>query len=40
MTANAFDADRRAAEDCGMNSVLSKPIDEVVRTLQNVLRDD
>ena len=38
MTANAFDEDRRAAFDCGMNGFLSKPINikEVIRTLQNV----
>lgn len=39
MTANAFDEDRKAAEECGMNAFLSKPIviDELIRTLQNVL---
>ncbi|MGN1250227.1 MAG: response regulator, partial [Candidatus Spyradocola sp.] len=39
MTANAFDEDRRAAADCGMNGFLSKPInvEEVIRALQNVL---
>ena len=26
MTANAFDEDRRAAHECGMNGFLSKPI--------------
>ncbi|MGN1409944.1 MAG: response regulator [Eubacteriales bacterium] len=38
MTANAFDDDRKAAEKCGMNGFLSKPIDigEVIRTLQGV----
>ena len=40
MTANAFDEDRKAAEECGMNGFLSKPIimDEVIRALQSVLR--
>lgn len=40
MTANAFDEDRKAAEECGMNGFLSKPIimDEVIRTLQSVIR--
>lgn len=39
MTANVFDEDRKAAEECGMNAFLSKPIviDELIRTLQNVL---
>lgn len=39
MTANAFDEDRKAAEECGMSGFLSKPIviDEVIRTLQKVL---
>lgn len=38
MTANAFDEDRRAAEACGMNGFLSKPIDikELIKTLQNI----
>ncbi len=38
MTANAFDEDRRAAFDCGMNGFLSKPINikEVIQALQNV----
>lgn len=27
MTANAFDEDRKAAAECGMNGFLSKPID-------------
>ena len=40
MTANAFDEDRKAALNCGMNGFLSKPIDmkEVIRTLQDVFR--
>ena len=40
MTANAFDEDRKAAADCGMDGFLSKPIDieEVVHTLQNIFR--
>lgn len=39
MTANAFDEDRRVAEECGMNGFLSKPIimDEVIKALQQVL---
>ena len=39
MTANAFDEDRKAAEECGMDGFLSKPIrvDEVIQTLQNIL---
>ncbi|MGN0968484.1 MAG: response regulator [Oscillospiraceae bacterium] len=39
MTANAFDEDRRAAAECGMDGFLSKPIDieEVIQTLQSVL---
>ena len=38
MTANAFDEDRRAAAECGMNAFLSKPIqiEEVLLTLQGV----
>ncbi len=38
MTANAFDEDRKAAMECGMNGFLSKPIqiDEVVKTLQSI----
>lgn len=38
MTANAFDEDRKAAMECGMNGFLSKPIqlDEIIRTLQTV----
>lgn len=39
MTANAFDEDRRAAADCGMDRFLSKPIniDEMIQVLQEVL---
>ena len=42
MTANAFDEDRRAALECGMNGFLSKPIDisELVKTLQGVFSSD
>ena len=38
MTANAFDEDRRAAIDVGMNGFLSKPIqiEELIQTLQSV----
>lgn len=38
MTANAFDEDRRAAAECGMNGFLSKPIDlkETVQALQSI----
>lgn len=40
MTANAFDEDRRVAEECSMNGFLSKQIimDEVIQALQSVLR--
>ena len=38
MTANAFDEDKKAAMDSGMNGFLSKTvvIDEVIRVLQEV----
>lgn len=39
MTANAFEEDRQAAAECGMNGFISKPIEigEVIRLLQTVL---
>ena len=39
LTANAFDEDRRAAQECGMDGFLSKPIDieELVQTLRSVI---
>ena len=39
MTANAFDEDRKAAADCGMNGFVSKPIDilDAIRVMEEVL---
>lgn len=42
MTANAFDEDRRTAEECGMNGFVPKPIDmeEAIRVIRSVIGSD
>ena len=40
MTANAFDDDKKAAQEAGMNAHVAKPIDEnqLIKVLTEVLR--